>query len=502
MSFIYSPNMNLNIPTVGQEPGPQYAFDVNTSLTLVDQHDHSPGRGVQINPAGININATLDMQNNILNNAKTVVFDAQSSISSLQTLYVAPGTETPPINDLFFNDGAGNVVQLTANGTVNASIASLPGESYAAGTFFWKQGTGSTTPANFDIGSITIRPNLALTANGVILGPNAAIASQYNVQLPLPTASTNIMSLDSSGNMAALINVDNATIQLSSNILSVKNNGITTTQIANGAVTANKLANIANTSTFTSNNTFTVPAGVTSLDISASGGGGGGGGSGAASLGAQARGGSGGGGGSAAWVLNRVTAVTPGDVITMVVGAAGVGGIQATNGTNGGDTTVTNTTTSTLLINAVGGGFGGGGGNSSGSFAAGSAGVGAFANKISAAGGAGQVGTSGSAPYPGAGIAGQASPYGGGGVGGTTFNPGTSSSGGGGGGGGGAGYGNGGNGGNSSGNGGNDAGLPGSAGTGFGSGGGGASGAYNQAVGASGGNGSSGFVTITWYGHT
>jgi len=243
MSFIYSPNMSLNIPTVGQEPGPQYAFDVNTSLTLIDQHDHSPGRGVQINPAGMNINALLDMQNNTLNNVMNVVFDAQGSNSSLQSLYVAPGTEGPPINDLFFNDGAGNVIQLTSNGTVNASIASLPGESYAAGTFFWKQGTGSTTPANFDIGSITIRPNIALTSNGVVLGPNAGIASQYNIQLPLPTLTTNIMTLDSAGNMAAVTNVDNTTLQLSSNTLSIKNGGITSAQISSTAgITGSQIA--------------------------------------------------------------------------------------------------------------------------------------------------------------------------------------------------------------------------------------------------------------------
>ena len=36
MSFTNSPNMNLPIPTVGGEPGPNYATDVNSSLTLVD----------------------------------------------------------------------------------------------------------------------------------------------------------------------------------------------------------------------------------------------------------------------------------------------------------------------------------------------------------------------------------------------------------------------------------------------------------------------------------
>lgn len=203
MSFVLSTNMNLSIPTVGQEPGPQYAFDVNTSLTLIDQHDHSPGRGVQITPAGLNINTSLDMQDNDLTNSNNIVFDAQTSSSVLQALYVKPGTETPPIEDLWYNDSNGTPVQLTSNGLVNATIASLPGESFAGGTFFWKQGTGSTTPANFDIGSITIRPNIALTTFGVTVTPPSAISSAYNIALPLLPASPSFLTIDNSGNITA-----------------------------------------------------------------------------------------------------------------------------------------------------------------------------------------------------------------------------------------------------------------------------------------------------------
>jgi hypothetical protein len=202
MSFILSPNMNLNIPSVGQEPGPQYAFDVNSSLTLIDQHDHSPGRGVQINPAGININADLSFNSNNAININNLVLLSQPSSSILQSIYVKPGTETPAIQDLWYNDSAGNAVQLTFNGLVNATIASLPGESYAAGTFFWKQGAGSTTPANFDIGSITLRPNVALTANGVVLGPPSGIGSQYNINLPLLPVTTQVLTISNSGIMS------------------------------------------------------------------------------------------------------------------------------------------------------------------------------------------------------------------------------------------------------------------------------------------------------------
>lgn len=206
MSFIVSPNMSLSIPTVGQEPGPQYAFDVNTSLTLVDQHDHSPGRGVQITPSGININADLSFNSHSAINLINATFISQSSGSAaLQSVYVAPGSESPALQDLWYNDSAGNAIQITAGGQVNATAATIPGESYAAGTFFWKQTQDSlpTTPANFDIGSVTIRPNTALTTLGVTLSPPSAIASAYTISLPLLPSQTSFLTIDPSGNLAS-----------------------------------------------------------------------------------------------------------------------------------------------------------------------------------------------------------------------------------------------------------------------------------------------------------
>ena len=212
--------MSLILPTPGQEPGPQYAADQNQDLLILDGHNHSPGSGVAITPAGMDISTNLNFQNNSPYNVYSVVFSMPAPTSSLTTLYTNTQSGGGLV-DLFFNDGAGNVIALTKAGTVNATIASLPGESYAGGTFTWKQGAGSTTPANFDIGSITIRPNTPATTNGVVLGPPSSISSLYNVQLPIVPSVTSIMQLDPSGNMLATLGVDNSTIVISSNTLVV-----------------------------------------------------------------------------------------------------------------------------------------------------------------------------------------------------------------------------------------------------------------------------------------
>lgn len=241
-----SPNMNLIIPTAGQEPGPTYAFDVNASLTLIDQHDHTPGKGVQITPSGLNINTDLSFNSNKAIDLASAVFIASTTADvTPMSLSVAPGGESPQQQDLWFTPDTGIPIQITKNGAVNATVASIPGESYASGTFFWTQAQDSlpTTPANFDIGSITIRPNTAATSNGVVLGPPTGISSQFNVQLPLLPTSQKIMTLDSGGNMAAPYTVDGSTITIASNVIGVPAGGITNTQIAMNTITGNRLVN-------------------------------------------------------------------------------------------------------------------------------------------------------------------------------------------------------------------------------------------------------------------
>lgn len=196
--------MNLILPTPGQEPGSTYGDDQNQSFTIIDGHTHGPGSGVPITPTGININANLPFNGFNITGLYGIQFGSPAASSNLAFLYTNSQTGGG-ITDLFYNDGAGNVIAITKAGDVNATIASIPGESYSGGTFTWVQGNGSTTPANFDIGSITIRPNTAGTTNGVVLGPPSAISSQYNIQLPIVPGSTSFVSLDSSGNMGSTV---------------------------------------------------------------------------------------------------------------------------------------------------------------------------------------------------------------------------------------------------------------------------------------------------------
>lgn len=241
-NVIVSPNMNLPVPVVSSEPGPQYATDVNNCMAIVDIHDHSLGNGVQITPSGISISSDLPFNNNNATLLRTSRYKSQSAALGLVTdigcLYVVTA-------DLYYNDTAGNQIRLTQGGSIVGSAGSITGlpsgtasASYSAGTFTWQSATN--TSAVMDFGSAILRNNTA-SSKGLTLSPPSAMAADFGLVLPNVPLSTKIMSLDSSGNMAAVYGVDNSTIEISSNNLQVKDLGIVTEKIANSNVTQPKL---------------------------------------------------------------------------------------------------------------------------------------------------------------------------------------------------------------------------------------------------------------------
>ena len=164
--------------------------------------------------------------------------------------------------------------------------------------------------------------------------------------------------------------------------------------------------------TFTTAGSFTVPANVTTLYISGCAGGGGGGG-GAGNKTEGAAGSCGGGGGAGEFLEDEPVAVTPGQVIQIVIGAEGSGGgagapdgKSATPGSDGGDTILGS------LMTLSGGKGGEEGKNPGVSGAAGGIGGDGFPKGGSGSDGSAKVDNAG---WPGASGAGGAGSFGGGG---------------------------------------------------------------------------------------
>ena len=120
-----SPNMNLVVPipntgvTGTGDTGPLYAQNIsNDLLVIVDSHDHSFGKGVQINPAGLNINSDLTINANNLNQIRSTRFASQGStlsgVGDIANLYVVAG-------NLWYNNSAGSAIQMTSGGAISTA---------------------------------------------------------------------------------------------------------------------------------------------------------------------------------------------------------------------------------------------------------------------------------------------------------------------------------------------------------------------------------------------
>lgn len=204
---INSSYMALPIPIVTQDPGPQYATDLNTCLTLIDQHNHQTGSGQQITPPGLNINQDLPFGSNNATQLRTARFTAQSgplasSGTDIGCVYVASA-------DLYYNDTNGNQVRLTQAGSIAGAIGSITGlvppanVTYNAPsqTFIFQSTTA--TAANLDAGSIILR-DLTSGSSGITLAPPASLPVNYQLTLPSSAAAFNnfVMQSDTSGNLS------------------------------------------------------------------------------------------------------------------------------------------------------------------------------------------------------------------------------------------------------------------------------------------------------------
>src|SRR5665213_2922311 len=122
---VLSPNMGLLISTVGTDSGLLWEQNLNASELILDGHNHTPGFGVQIPPAGLNINSSLSFQNQQAINLQAAVFTPQNSVTTTFSAYFS-GV------DFYVTDGSGNVIQMTTGGSVNATTSGISSGSATA----------------------------------------------------------------------------------------------------------------------------------------------------------------------------------------------------------------------------------------------------------------------------------------------------------------------------------------------------------------------------------
>lgn len=236
-----TPNMGLTAPTVGQQPGPQWAQDVNGDLSILDAHDHGPGAGVPVTPAGLSITSDLPFGGNNATLLRSTRFVSQVSP-------ISGGSDLNAVSvsgvDLYYRDGNGNSIRLTQSGSIagaSGSIANLvppASATYVSGTktFVWQ--ADSNQAANLDAASVIIR-KLTTSSPGITISAPVALASNYTMTLlAAPPASQLALQMDNSGNLNAS-NTFVSAVTVNGNITSVGGN------VAVGAAKALMIDNVS-----------------------------------------------------------------------------------------------------------------------------------------------------------------------------------------------------------------------------------------------------------------
>lgn len=207
---VTSPNMNLPVPVVAVDPGPDWAINVDACLNAIDSHNHTTGQGVPITPAAININSDLLANNNNITTVRALRFQPQGSAPSDPADL---GEYTMIGVDSYFIDGSGNLIRMTqsgapagATGTITGLPSGTASASFAGTTFTFQSSTN--TPASLAVGPTTIAQAVA-SGFGVTISASGSQTLNYNMTLPiaLPTTPAYIQS-DSSGNLSFIDNAN------------------------------------------------------------------------------------------------------------------------------------------------------------------------------------------------------------------------------------------------------------------------------------------------------
>lgn len=229
-----TPYMLLELPVATKEIGPDFSENINAAFTVVDQHDHSNEKGLNITPAGININSNLEFNNNDAVDVRSIRLQKQPS------LLTTPDLTCIYVNgvDLYYNNASTAQIRITQNGAIAGtpgSIANLIAPAnitYNSGTETFIFQSASNTPGSLDIGSINIREATS-GANAITISSTAGLVNNYTLTMPASLPSTGkFLTVDGSGNIFANKDVDNIGIELVTNTMQIKDYGVTNIKLS------------------------------------------------------------------------------------------------------------------------------------------------------------------------------------------------------------------------------------------------------------------------------
>lgn len=272
-------NMRLVLPVPGLTPSPLWAPMLITAMGLVDTHDHTPGKGVRVPVAGLNINADFPLNGFNLTLARSLRVTSQSSALTgpfdLRALYSVNG-------DLYWNNGSGTAVQLTAGSGLNAaSIGGIGGDYVGSGASVYYTSSSkaySFTSSTGVRGGIEGGPfyvyDPVSSGKYVRLGAPSGLAANYSLTLPTALPASTLPLLISTTGQVSPTAITGQQLSLtlpgSTMPLQVSSGGAFTAAQVTGAQIASKTiaaGNIADGTLTNANQGFGTPSATTDVAI-------------------------------------------------------------------------------------------------------------------------------------------------------------------------------------------------------------------------------------------
>lgn len=225
----YGTEMNLTVPTIdGVATEAEAAPLINECLLALIARLET-----KVTPAGMDITSDLSMASGGvsygLDDAKRVGLAAESAAISAATY---PGTLYRVGSNLYYNDGSGNQVQITAGGAVNVSTTGgITGTNYGVtgkevnwddvnSRYRMRSGTGTNDYADVSLSDVLFSDG---SSNFVRLQA-PAIAADYTLSLPLALpGSTQVLTVSSAGQISPATTVTTFNTITASNTITAGN---------------------------------------------------------------------------------------------------------------------------------------------------------------------------------------------------------------------------------------------------------------------------------------
>lgn len=180
------PNLQIDMKRISIASGADQASYINAGLEVLDDHDHTEGKGTRITPEGFLINDDFNMNGHYIINSGGITFTDRDDNFTSQGWFVKSG-------NFYIRDGLGNIIQLTEGNDFIGLDEDIIGGDYdeseaivsyssATGTYSFKSSVNYW--ADIKCGKLILHDDTLSPIHSFTLKAPAVITNSYDFIMP------------------------------------------------------------------------------------------------------------------------------------------------------------------------------------------------------------------------------------------------------------------------------------------------------------------------------